>query len=230
MVLDGLSPQGRGTHLRIVSRCHTCGIGPTLHLPPLEVCHRVRREEAEPEQNFWTSYSQAQRTQACLSTSFTSGCAGSLLLHRLSSSCAEWGLLQPPCLGFSLRWLLLLGSKGSYYLTSQQFPAPGSPGTGSIMKTRMQHADLPCRGSDTSLHWQWDSLPLSRREAPRSMSNLSLNATLSAPSSRPTPSVSRFLREVLARTYQLLWQITPPPLLAEPALLAKPCAGPRTSL
>ena len=43
---------------------------------------------------------------------FLFGCAGSLLLHGLFSSCGEWGILLW-CLGFSLQWLLLLQSADS---------------------------------------------------------------------------------------------------------------------
>ena len=40
---------------------------------------------------------------------FFFGCAGSLLLCRLFSSCGEWGLLFG-CEGFSLQWLIFLQS------------------------------------------------------------------------------------------------------------------------
>ena len=44
---------------------------------------------------------------------FIYGCAGSPLLPRLFSRCSEQGLLSLWCPGFSLRWLLLLQSRGS---------------------------------------------------------------------------------------------------------------------
>ena len=49
------------------------------------------------------------------------GCAGSLLLCWLCSSCGEWGRLsKSQRMGFSLRWLLLLRSTGSRALGFQQ--------------------------------------------------------------------------------------------------------------
>ena len=43
---------------------------------------------------------------------FIFDCAGTSLLLWLFSSCGQWGLtLQLPCVGFLLRWLLLLGAR-----------------------------------------------------------------------------------------------------------------------
>ena len=39
----------------------------------------------------------------------------SLVAARALSSCGEWGYFSVQCMGFSLRWLLLLWSTGSRY-------------------------------------------------------------------------------------------------------------------
>ena len=41
-------------------------------------------------------------------------CAGSVLLHMAFSSCSEWGLFSVSACGFSLPWILLLQSTGSW--------------------------------------------------------------------------------------------------------------------
>ena len=71
---------------------------------------------------------------------FFSGCAGSLLLCRLFSSCGKQGAtLQLRGVNFSLQWLLLLGSMGSMACKLQQlwhmgsvFAASRLQSTGSI--------------------------------------------------------------------------------------------------
>ena len=78
---------------------------------------------------------------------FIFGCAGPWLICRLFSSCGEQGLL-------SLRWLLLLRSKGSIVVV-HRLSCPVACG---ILRDQGLN---PCL-----LHWQTDSLPLSHQGSP----------------------------------------------------------------
>jgi len=95
---------------------------------------------------------------------FISGCAGSLLLCGLSSSCSEWEYSLAVCTDFSLQWLLSLWSAGSRIPGLQELPHRGSV----IVAHGLSHSEV-CgifldQGSNASiLHWQADSLSLSHQ-------------------------------------------------------------------
>ena len=101
---------------------------------------------------------------------FILGCAGSLLLHWLFLWLWEAGAtLQLRCLGFSLRWLLLLQSMGSRVHGLQQLrhvasvvAAPRLYSTGSVVVAHRPSCSatypFPDQGSNPGLlHWQADS-------------------------------------------------------------------------
>ena len=111
---------------------------------------------------------------------FILGCAGSLLLHWLFLWLWEAGAtLQLRCLGFSLRWLLLLQSMGSRVHGLQQLrhvasvvAAPRLYSTGSVvvahkLSCSVAYGIFPDQGwNPCLLHWQIYSLLVSHRGSP----------------------------------------------------------------
>ena len=101
------------------------------------------------------------------------GCAGPSLLHVLSSSCGEWGLLsvaQPTRYGgfscYGARALGRTGTRGSAVVV------PRLQSTGSLVVVHGLSCFLACRifpDQDLNpclLHWQAHSLPLSHQGSP----------------------------------------------------------------
>ena len=86
---------------------------------------------------------------------FIFGCAGSSLLRGLS--------LVVVCVGFSLRWLLLLPSMGSNDATAASLTVVACwPSCSTACRIFLDQRSNMC-----PLHWQTDSLPLSHQGSPR---------------------------------------------------------------
>ena len=91
---------------------------------------------------------------------FMFGCAGSLLLYGLSSSCGEWGLLSS------------YGAQTSHYsgFSCCRAQAPGCLGS-VVVEYGLNYSEM-CRifldeGSNQyPLPWQVDSLPLDHQDGP----------------------------------------------------------------
>ena len=82
---------------------------------------------------------------------FIFGCAGSLLLRRLFSSCSEWGCSSLRCTGFLLQWLLLLQSTGS------RAPSFSSRSTwAQQLHWALEHRLSSCDQWAELLHCMWD--------------------------------------------------------------------------
>ena len=106
------------------------------------------------------------------SYSFTLGYAGSLSLHRLFSSCSKRGLLSScgaqasHCSGFSCCIARALGAWASVV------EAPRLQSAGPVVGVKWLSCSVACgifpdKGSNPCfLHWQVDSLPLSRQASP----------------------------------------------------------------
>ena len=114
---------------------------------------------------------------------FIIGCAGSLLLSRLSSSCGERRLLSScgeqasPCSGLFHSGAQAIGNKGFSDCGVRASPvvAPGLQGIGPVVGVHGLSCSAACRifpdqGSNPCLlHWQVDSLPPSHQGSPQTL-------------------------------------------------------------
>ena len=109
---------------------------------------------------------------------FIYGCVGSL--HRLSLVVVTGGYSSLWCVGFSLRWLLLLRSTGSRHqgfsscgMRASVVVARGLYSAGSVvvaheLSCSAAYGIFPDQGSNPCpLHWQADSQPLCHQGSPR---------------------------------------------------------------
>ena len=136
-----------------------------------------------------TSSSFSQEVKVALFFHLIFGCAGSLLLCRLFSSCGERGLLSSSGRQASHRGgcsccrarARACGPQELQHMGSV-FAAPRLESTGSTvvahgLSCNEAYRIFPDQGSNLCLlHWQMDSLPLSHQGSPTSTSVLAKNS------------------------------------------------------
>ena len=136
--------------------------------------------EAFSYTRYWSkSFTQRSSCHPLSNLKNVFGCAESSLLHRLFSSCSEWGYSLAAVRRLLIAVPSLLQSTGSVVLGLQQLQHVGSvvvalglQSTGSGVVVHGLSCSMACgiflyQASNLSLlHWQADSLPLSHQGSP----------------------------------------------------------------
>ena len=128
-----------------------------LHFPPKQPAHSANNNSSCLLSTFCES--KMSHFSKFLFIYFIFGCTGSSLLCRLFSSCGERGVApQLWYVGFSLRWLLLLWSTGSWVPRLQQLWLLGSVVVVHWLSGPTACGIFPNQGSNPCpLHRQVDS-------------------------------------------------------------------------